>query len=77
MQNKNLRQVINDLTYKFGYQGAYEYISTGEYPYELKRLALSIIKEKEANLESLVINSDYQDIENPWGSSVESLYYAS
>lgn len=77
MNNKDLKQIVEGLVHKFGYQGASEYISTGEYPYELKTLALSILNQKETNSDSFVANSDYRDVENPWGDSIENLYYAS
>lgn len=36
-----------------------------------------MIKKKEDSTDNIVINSEYSDIENPWGSSFETIYYTS
>ena len=77
MDIQNLKSIIDGLVNQFGNQGACDYISTGDYPYELKALALSMIRQKEENPDIMVTNSEYIDIDNPWGSSFETFYYAS
>lgn len=77
MENTNLIRIVNNLVIQYGYQGAYEYISTGEYPHETKELALGIVRQKESQFNNMVISSEFNDIENPWSIPFETLYSAS
>ena len=66
MDTNNLQLIVNSLVNQFGETGAREYISTGDYPFELKALAMSMIRKITINEDSLAMHSDYSDIENPW-----------
>ena len=70
MEINNLKMIVNGLVKQYGETGAREYISTGDYSYELKALAISLIKDekREKVVSAMVIESDLHDVENPWNS---------
>lgn len=77
MEESRLKRIVEGLVREYGEEGARVYIGTGDYSYELKTLALNLIRKEKNNQEAIAATSDFFDIENPWGSQFESYYYAS
>lgn len=62
MKEEDLRPIINKLISEKGLAGAIEYISTGDYPKDIKNLSIDIINGTRNHKTAMAEHGDISDI---------------